>query len=177
MELRQGCLLVAHPVHHTREHTNSVVYITEHTQNSTMGLVLNRPAPVTLQSLMKQKGVDWPWPTPVYLGGDVNPTALVMLHTTEFSSSNTMPVGNNLAISSDNLMLEKLEMGSHPHWYRMFIGCMGWPADDIQREISRRSSPWLVLQTPSHKLIQSTEQKAWRRAIDECSQNVFSTYF
>jgi len=175
--LRQGSVLVAHPRNHLREHPNSVVLVTESTPNSTMGLLLNKPSGATLQELMRQKNVDWPWPTPVYAGGDVNPTALVMLHTTEFSSSNTMYVGNNLAISSDNLMLEKLEMGAHPHWYRMFLGCMGWMPIDLAQEIKRSNAPWLMLDTPSLKLIQSAENKTWRRAIDECSQNTFADYF
>jgi putative transcriptional regulator len=172
----QGSLLVANPVHNNRDHLNSVVLITESTANSVMGLVLNRWDGLDLQKLFRQNGKDWNWPTPVYRGGDVNPTALVMLHTNEWYSSNTMQVNNNLSISSDNLMLEKLDMDNTPHWYKLFIGCVGWETPEIVRELQRPKSPWLVLEKPTLKTIQSTENSQWRRSIDELSQNTFSNY-
>ena len=79
-----------------------------------MGLVLNDLSNHDLRKLMEHHGVEWPIDSTVYIGGPVNNGALVMLHTDEWYSSNTMSVDKTFAVSSDGFMLEKLEDGNAP---------------------------------------------------------------
>ena len=60
------------------------------------------------------------------IGGDNNESAMIMLHTDEWYSSNTIQINDHLSMSSDDLMMEKLEMGNVPEWYRLFLGFEGW---------------------------------------------------
>ena len=104
-------------------------------------MTLNNLSTYNLQVIMDQKGIDWYGPREVYTGGEYNSHALIMLHSHEWYSSNTMDVNNNLALSSDGLMIEKMEMGNTPEWYRLFVGCKGWEPALVTR---RRPSWWMM---------------------------------
>jgi len=174
--IREGSILVSHPVYAHKEQRNSIVYVTESTENSTVGITLNQPM-TDMRSLMQQKNVDWSWDHPVFRGGDVNANALIMLHSDEWYSSNTMTVGNNLAISSDGLMLEKLDMGNHPHWFKLVLGCRYWEPAELGHVLKGKRPRWLLLPQPSNDLICDKPERMWKHAVAECSQSVFASYF
>lgn len=177
MLLRPGSLLVAHPINaHERCHKH-VVFVTESTHNSTMGITLNNLSRYDLRDLMEDKGVDWPGERELWVGGPQRSTAMVMLHTSEWYSSNTLPVDHHFSISSDTLMIDKISMHNMPDWYKMFVGCVGWAPDDLARELKGRKPKWLYLAYPSTELIEGDSETQWDRAITECSQYVFNEYF
>lgn len=177
MILQAGSLLIAHPVHATREHKQHVVYVTESTSASTMGITLNNPSSFDLATLMKQQGIEWTYNVDVYYGGEYNPHALVMLHTDEWYSSNTMQVDGRYSISSDNLMIEKLDQGNSPDWYQLFLGCKGWTPQELSQELAEPKPKWLVLRKPSTSLMECPTKYMWDMAVTECSQQVIETYF
>ena len=177
MQIATGSLLIAHPIHAHKENRKHVVYITESTSVSTMGLTLNNLSTYNLQVLMDQKGIDWYGPREVYTGGEYNKHALIMLHSDEWYSSNTMDVNNNLALSSDGLMIEKMEMGNVPEWYKLFVGCKGWEPAELGHELKGKKPKWLLLAKPSQVLIELSDEKLWDNAVAECSQSVFDSYF
>ena len=177
MQIRPGSLLIAHPAHADRENRNHVVYITESTSSSTMGITLNNISTYDLKQLMAQKGIDWYGDREVYIGGEYNPHALVMLHSDEWYSSNTMHVDRCFSISSDALMIEKMEMGNTPDWYKLFVGCKGWEPLQLAEELKSKHPKWLVLSHPSLDLIASSSNTMWNSAVAECSQDLFNDYF
>lgn len=169
--------MVAHPKYADKHHQQHVVFITESTATSTMGLTLNNLSEYNLQKLMQNQGIDWYGPTEVYLGGEYNPNALVMLHSDEWYSSNTMQVDRGLAISSDDLMIEKMEMGNIPEDYRLFVGCKGWEPDELRQELKGPKPKWLLLSRPDSGLIfESSVNNTWKRALEQCSQDLFNAY-
>ena len=177
MQLPVGSLLVSHPKFAQHDVRGTVVYITESSARSTMGITLNRrPHPLTMRDLMKGQNTDWPWDQDVWQGGDLNPQALVMLHTNEWYSSNTMQAGAGIAMSSDYTMVDKLEMGNNPDWFRLFLGCHGWEPLDLARECRSQKPKWLVLDKPSWNTITSDPGKLWHVALTECSQKTFDNY-
>lgn len=176
MQVRAGSLLIAHPVHadaHTDKH---VVLVTESTSASTMGITLNDLSSYDLQQLLAQKNIDWYGNTDIYIGGDYNPHAMIMLHSNEWYSSNTMQVDQNLSVSSDGLMVEKMEMGNTPEWYRLFVGCKGWEPTELAHELKSSKPKWLLLAKPSQVLIELADANIWNNALAEYSQDVFSNY-
>lgn len=177
MQIRPGSLLIAHPVHADHEKIKHVVYITESTSASTMGLVLNNLSPIDLKAALERKGIEWYGDREVYTGGEYNPTALVMLHSDEWYSNNTMQVDNSLAVSSDGLMVHKMEMGNTPNWYKLFVGCKGWQPLELQFELKSMQPKWLLHAYPTLELITSRDKNIWDLAIKECSQDLFNDYF
>jgi|TARA_B110000977_G_scaffold56102_1_gene76383 putative AlgH/UPF0301 family transcriptional regulator len=177
MQIRAGSLLIAHPAFAHREQRNHVVYVTESTEVSTMGLTLNNVSKYDLKEVFENKGIEWYGPREVYHGGEYNNSALVMLHSDEWYSQNTMQVNNQLAMSSDSLMIEKMEMADTPDWYRLFVGCKGWEHDDLGYELKSKKPKWILLTHPSIDLLDTAPAKLWNAAINECSQDLFNEYF
>jgi putative AlgH/UPF0301 family transcriptional regulator len=177
MQIRPGSILIAHPLHANTENSKTVVYITESTGASTMGIILNKLSRYDLKELMSKHGIDWYGDREVYIGGEYNSQSLVMLHSEEWYSSNTMQVDKNFSISSDDLMIEKMEMGNTPEWYQLFIGCKGWDPAELGHELKSKKPKWLLLANPSTQLINSfPTSKMWQTAVAEYSQDMFSDY-
>jgi putative AlgH/UPF0301 family transcriptional regulator len=177
LQIRPGSLLIAHPVHATLARSKQVVYITESNNYSTTGLTLNNLGSYDLRELLARQNIDWYGDNRLYHGGDYNGSAMVMLHSDEWYSSNTMPVDNHLSISSDDVMMEKLEMGNRPDWYRLFVGIEAWDQAELEHQVKRTNPKWIVLAKPSQALIELSDESLWHNALAEYSQDVFDSYF
>lgn len=176
MQIRSGSLLVAHPAHCDHEHQTHVVYITESNEESTIGVILNDLSGHDMCKFMQERGMSWYGDREVYIGGNYNPYALLMLHDSDWYSSNTMQINRDYSISSDNMMLEKMEMGNTPDWYKMFIGCTAWSASELEHELRSSKPRWLFIPKPSDELVQCNSNSMWNNAVAEYSQDVFSNY-
>jgi putative transcriptional regulator len=177
MQVRAGSLLIADPVHADVHNHNHVVLITESTSVSTMGITLNHLSRHDFAQLMQQQQIEWYGSTDVYIGGNVNPHALIMLHSNEWYSSNTLQVHSDLSISSDELMLEKMEMGNTPRWYRLFVGCRIWSPSELEEQLRGAAPKWLLLNQPSLDIVESTQDDTWTMAVMQCSQDLIKNYF
>tara|TARA_R110002074_G_scaffold152974_5_gene307681 strand:- start:15 stop:446 length:432 start_codon:yes stop_codon:yes gene_type:complete len=143
-----------------------------------MGLMMNSGNMYDMGQLLSHKGINWPHDTHVYIGGEYSPTCLIMLHTDEWYSSNTMPVDHkNFALSSDGFMLEKLEMGDIPSWYQIYLGTSGWTPQELEQDLRGDKPKWLVLSHPSFETITCEPLRIWNAAVRELSTDVFSNYF
>lgn len=176
----QGKLLVAHPRLNSSHFHKSVVLITEDHHNGSVGLVLNKPSTYSLREIMDSKGYDCLEDRIVYVGGPVNSTALVLIHTDTWYSSNTMVVKPSIAISSDNLMIEKLAMGDFPMQWRFVCGVSGWAPGQLEAEIKGthgREPGWLVCDANEDIIYKWDGEKQWHKALECCSQEMLAQYF
>ena len=176
MQIRPGSLLVAHPAHAPRHASKHVVLITESTRMGTMGLTLNMPDPHHLTTLMHEKGFNWSLDDQLYTGGYYNSSSMILLHSSEWGSTSTMQVAEDWAISSDTLMLEKLEQYNMPYHYRIFVGCTGWKANELSLELNKRSPQWIVIDNPSSGLVVADAEDQWDLALMECSHNAVDSW-
>lgn len=136
--LAPGKILVAHPRLDSGLFSKSVVLLTEHHDSGTVGFILNKPSPHNLKKLMEDRGILWEQGDVLYHGGPLNTSALVMVHTDDFSSQNTMYLPNGIAISSDELMIEKIIMDNRPNSFRLLTGICSWAPDQLHHEIKKQ---------------------------------------
>ena len=127
----QGDIILAAPSQGT-SFERAVVLITEHHSRGTVGLVINHPHELTPAQAL---GWEMPMVDTLFRGGPVNTRALVMLHDTGWFSENTMTISEDLAISSDTFMLEKIAAGNTPKHYRLIAGISGWAPGQLAAEI------------------------------------------
>ena len=171
-----GKILVAHPNLESGLFGKSVILITEHHDSGTVGFILNKPSHHNIQELMRKRGVDWASADVLYQGGPLNTSALVMVHTDDFSSSNTMYLPGGLAISSDELMIEKVLMDNRPNAFRLLTGICSWAPGQVQQEIENHKS-WLTATPNDAMLFNSTGLKQWRRALNLVAAETTAQYF
>ncbi len=176
----KGKLLVATPVlNHNVVFHQSVVYLyDENPQGQVMGVILNKPSKFKISSLGTLKDIPFDPALDlkyVHKGGPVSDTSVILLHTNEWVSSNTLNAENELSITSDLLMIEKLATGNEPKGWRMFAGMSVWGLDQLDNEINNQHA-WLVCDPTSSNVFDYDEEEQWLKALELCSQQMLSNY-
>ena len=80
-----GTLLIAPPKLKNNFWYKSVIFLTEHHKNGSMGLILNKRSQMSVSEFSEQMGIGLNIPGFIYLGGPVNIKALSMLHSSEWT--------------------------------------------------------------------------------------------
>ena len=160
----RGKILVATPALDTdKMFRQSVVFLYEDKAETIFGLVLNKPSKLTIGDACKLSNFQLDHSTidnqqKLYAGGPVGQENIVLLHSNEWQSTNTHQVAYNLAVSSDRLMVEKLQMGNVPKDYKMFSGVSTWHPRQLAMEMHYGS--WLEITDPEPHMFFTKEGKA-----------------
>src|SRR5947207_7518107 len=107
-ESLRGKLLVASPALVDPNFFRTVVLITEHNEEGAMGIVLNRPSEALVADAVPELGEVAGDQAPVFVGGPVQPEALVLL--AEFSDLEAAAwiVAADVGLASADVGLEEL---------------------------------------------------------------------
>ncbi len=177
----KGKLLVATPVlNNNVVFQQSVVYIYDEnpTTGQVCGVILNKPSQFKISSLGSLKDIPFD-PTLemtfVHKGGPVSDTSIVLLHTNEWVSANTLNANNKLAITSDLLMIEKLASGNEPKGWRMFAGMSVWTKEQLNVEVNDQNA-WLICDPTDTSVFDFNEGEQWLKGLELCSQQMLSNY-
>lgn len=182
---RVGKILIANPaMPKENAFSKTVVYLyIDNPQQGTVGIVINKPSNNTVQQLCYDHKITYPNGGPkVHLGGPVNPSAMVLLHTNEWNSQNTANAGNELLISSDRLMLLKLAQGNEPIYWRLSLGICSWAPGQLDMEIKgqfpyNRTHQWLTADPNESILFEYDGEDQWNKALEMCSQQTIDQWF
>ena len=139
--------LIAMPSMMDDTFAGSVVYVCDHSDQGAMGLVINRPTDVNLQTVFERLELDLEikplFDVPVCFGGPVHTDRGFILHAPElgddYGSSLKIPEGLSMTTSKD--ILESLAVGRGPHQFLMTLGYSGWSAGQLEDEIA--ANGWL----------------------------------
>jgi putative transcriptional regulator len=177
-----GRLLVAPPAQDDDFWSKSVCLIYEYNKGSHVGLVLNKPSERSVAEIALHHGIIYEGNEMLYLGGPVNPAALLMLHSGEWTCTNTMHVMGNLRVSSDKTMLKRVCSGDAPKHWRMFLGMSAWSPGQLEGEISgdapwSKKNAWLAANGSENVIFQKDPDKMWKKSIDLAVQQITDSYF
>ena len=136
-----GNLLIAPPAVKSNFWTKTVILVTEHLAQGSLGLVLNKPSDISVVAFGNQLGFELDYPGFVYVGGPVSPKNLSFLHSSEWSSTNTLRINERLSISSDHDILPRLAQGDCPDQWRILLGLCGWVPNQLESEL-KGTHPW-----------------------------------
>ena len=180
---REGQLLIAHPNLDKADYFyKTVVYVYADNVAGTKGIVVNMPSVLRVCDVCDQRDIYYPDAEErVYQGGPLVPDAVVMLHTPEWESSNTVAAGPEYAISSDYHMFEKLADSNWPTYWRVFAGIASWAPGQLEEEISglrspRRLNTWLTATATDDILFEYEGQSQWEAGLDLVSQEMMDTF-
>ncbi len=166
-----GNLLIAPPAVKGNFWYKTVIMVTEHHEEGSVGLVLNKRSQMSIVEFGSELGYDINLPGYVYLGGPVNVKSLSLLHTNDWVSKNTLQINDEFSLSSAEDILPRFAMGDTPKQWRMFVGLCGWADGQLMGEI-RGEAPWKpetswCVATPSLDLVFGSDTKdQWNAAID-----------
>ena len=174
----KGKLLVAKPgVMKDPHFAKSVVYIYEQTDKVVIGLILNKPSYMNVGDIQTMRGSHNSGAAGhLYRGGPVSEQSLLLLHTDDWYSTNTIPATHGNAISSDELMLEKMAHNNMPKCWRLMSGMSTWLVPQLQSEIYKHKA-WLVVEPNLDIFYNYDNEDQWEAGVSLASSRLMDEYF
>ena len=163
-----GKLLVAMPGMGDPRFAHTVVFLTSHSEEGTMGLVINKPAVgVSLSDVLDQLSADNPpskHPLSVHFGGPVETGRGFVLHSDEYRSAmQTMEIEGGFALTATLDVLEDIASGEGPRSALLMLGYAGWGPGQLEAEIVQNG--WLTTDATTELVFDLPDAQKWEAAL------------
>lgn len=137
----RGRILISEPFLRDATFGRSVILLVDHTDEGSMGLVINKQLPLFLNDIiMEFKYLD---EIPLYKGGPIATDTLFYLHTlSDIPGSISISKGLYLNGDFDEIKKYILQGNKISECIRFFLGYSGWDSEQLNNEI--RENTWLV---------------------------------
>jgi putative transcriptional regulator len=157
LESLRGKLLIASPALVDPNFARTVVFLTEHNTEGALGIVLNRPADASVGEVVPQLTEVAPAGDPVYVGGPVQPQALVVL--AEFSDPSVAAwiVVADVGFVSAGADTDQLAASTRRG--RVYAGYSGWGDGQLEAELEADS--WIVEPPMPAELFPEDPESLW----------------
>ncbi len=160
MDSLRGHLLVASPALLDPNFRRTVVLVTEHTDEGAAGLVLNRPSPVGVGSAVPQLEDVVEDGEQVWVGGPVQPEAVLVLGEFFDPDDAAVPLFESLGFPS---LEEPEEIVLATTRRRVFAGYAGWGAGQLEEEIANED--WILEPAEADDAFTAEPDELWRDVL------------
>ena len=169
--------LIAMPGLEDEMFSGSVVYLCEHSERGALGLVINKPSDISLQSLFDK--VELPLGridlsgTPVFQGGPVQTERGFVLHDailpggdqhTESVYLSTLAIPGGLEMTTSKDVLEAMSTGSGPRRVLVSLGYAAWGRGQLESELAENS--WLTVDADADVIFDTPVEQRYNRALE-----------
>lgn len=136
----RGKLLVASPALVDPNFARAVVLITEHNDEGAMGIVLDKPSDALVGEVVPQLADAAGPDAPIYVGGPVQPSAIVVL--AEFSDPEAAAWIVVADVGFASADLDTADLGAVTRRARVYAGYSGWGPGQLEAEMELDS--WII---------------------------------
>ncbi len=162
----KGHLLVAEPsILGDVSFTRSVILLAEHTEEGSVGFILNKPLDLSLSDLIE--GIE-DCEMPIYNGGPVEQENLYFIHTVPDLIEDSQEIssgifwGGNFERAVDLIINKKISCDK----IKFFLGYSGWGSQQLDEEIIQHS--WVIIKNEKeNELLKDNHAALWRDKIME----------
>jgi putative transcriptional regulator len=162
MEPNAGSLLIADPFLKDPNFMRTVVLITEHREDGTIGFVINRQYENTLDELLPE--IDGK-KLPVYYGGPVQMNTIHFLHRYPDEIPGGIEVMDGIYWGGDfDCVLELINSGQvDPERIRFYIGYSGWSSGQLDVEMEEKT--WLTVEATPNLVFHQQAEEIWKDSL------------
>ena len=163
-----GQLLVATSELEGPTFSRTVIYMVRHDpRTGAMGLVVNRQlGEVPMAVLLKQSGLPGEGAkgsVRLHVGGPVEATRIVVLHTDDYAGPDTVKVANGVAVTAEPSILQSIADGKGPRRARFTLGYAGWAPGQLEAEME--AGYWIVVPFDDAIVFDDAYDTKWDRAM------------
>lgn len=162
-------LLIAMPQLGDPNFAQTVTWLFEHNEDGAMGVIINRPADITLTELLEQLDIDAAQSDTsrhhVLYGGPVHANRGFVLH----RSSDALPrwnhgvqFSNGVTLATSRDVLDAIAAGTGPAASIITLGYAGWSAGQLEQEIAENA--WLAAPADLDILFEVPFEQRWSAA-------------
>ena len=160
MDSLRGNLLVASPGLLDPNFRRTVVLVTEHTEEGAAGLVLNRPSPVEVAGAVPQLGPVVDDGEQVWVGGPVQPEAVLVLGEFLDPADAAVPLFGSLGFPS---LMDPEEIAPATTRHRVFAGYAGWGEGQLEAEVA--DEDWILEPALPDDAFTDDPEELWRDVL------------
>jgi putative transcriptional regulator len=159
----KGTFLIAGPGLYDPNFRQAVVLLCEHTDQGSMGLVINRPTELVLTEALHQLSLP-ERDDVIYAGGPVQPDHLLILIRSVQKPTSSHHVFGDVYLGTDLPTLQSLVAQPVPDdAFRGYAGYAGWGAGQLDTELA--SDSWIRLPADSKWIFDSDPKIVWPELI------------
>ncbi len=161
----RGIVLISEPFLYDEMFGRSVILLVDHSTDGTMGLVLNKPLPLSLNDVLKEfKDIS---NIPIYKGGPLSTDTLFYLHTLK-DVEDSLQIGKGVYLNGDFDAIRRyiLQGNDIDGKIRFFLGYSGWEHDQLCQEIEENT--WLIGSTSIASLMnEKGSAELWKNVLGQ----------
>lgn len=161
----RGKVLISEPFLYDEMFGRSVILLVDHSTDGTMGLVLNKPLPLSLNDVLKEfKDIS---NIPIYKGGPLSTDTLFYLHTLK-DVEDSLQIGKGVYLNGDfDAIRRYILLGNDIDGkIRFFLGYSGWEHDQLCQEIEENT--WLIGSTSIASLMnEKGSAELWKNVLGQ----------
>jgi putative transcriptional regulator len=159
----KGRILIAEPFLQGPYFNRSIIFLTEHSKNGSMGFVLNKSSDVypdeVIEDLFSFKGE-------LFIGGPVANNTLHFLHTAGTLIPGSIQITDSIYWGGDFERIKNLiNIGQiDENAIKFFAGYSGWSAGQLEREIEEQS--WIVSNIDDCAVMSNHIDNIWKESME-----------
>lgn len=161
--------LIAMPQQGDQLFSEALIFICEHDENGAMGLIVNKPLPISFASLTEQLSLETLIPESetnpqyqVYFGGPCQSNNGFILHNGGLHWGSSMKVNDELVLSSSRDILEDIAKLQGPEKFLLALGYSGWSPGQLENEIAH--NVWLNVNANNDLIFSLPAEQRWHQA-------------
>ncbi len=162
-----GHLLVAAPQVQESCFARSVIYMCAHNDTGAMGVIVNYTIDsIGIGDVFEQLDITSALQAedfPVHFGGPVEANRGFVLHSTDYSSGESLIEGNGIAVTASIGILQEIGKGTGPQRGMLMLGYAGWSPGQLESEIE--SGSWMVVPASPKLVFDTDNDLKWHLAM------------
>jgi putative transcriptional regulator len=160
-DLATGKLLVASRDLPDPNFAQTVVLLVDFDEDGVLGLILNRPAPVTVSHVLRDVAGAKDRKESVYAGGPVGSANVLALMRSRGQMDDARHVlGDVFLVSSKSLLEKAFASASESANVRIYVGYAGWTRPQLENEVDQGS--WYIFQGNAATVFESNPRACGR---------------
>jgi len=158
----KGKILISEPFLPDTFFNRSIVYLTDHTPQGSVGFILNKKLDLKVSSAIS--GFEG-WNENLNMGGPVAPDTLHYLHNLGDIIPNSILIDGNIYWGGDiDAIKELIKIGKiNKSQIRFFLGYSGWSAGQLESELKENS--WVIARVNSDIVMNNRGIDTWKRVL------------
>lgn len=147
--------------------SRALVYVCEHGEHGSMGLIINKPSGIVMAQLFDQ--VDLPLSNvaansrPVFFGGPVQPDRGFVLHAPVGNWQSSLIVTDTIALTTSKDILIAVSEGNGPEQLVITLGYTGWQSGQLEQEIA--ANAWLTVEQEPEIIFSTPPEQRYDKAM------------
>jgi putative transcriptional regulator len=165
-ELAAPTLLIAVPQIGDPSFVRGVVFILEHGDQGSMGLIINKASSLPMGAFCASQNMEYRGDTSalVHQGGPVQTDRAFILHASGHEGPETEIITDDIRLSY-SLESLKILADDPPKHLRVFLGYAGWGPGQLADEVS--GGAWLLSPPNEHLVFETEATRMWETALRE----------